>query len=251
MNGRGDPVAIGAVVLCDRRPVTIPPPPIELGDTMALSSPHVTRLAGSAFLALSATSMPALAHHAMGGEVPQTFVQGLLSGIGHPLIGIDHFAFVVAVGVAAALAGRLWALTPAFVVGAFAGCLIHLAGVTLPAAELVIAASVLLLGAIIASNRDVSPTALGILFAGAGLFHGWAYGESIFGAEQTPLIAYLAGFTLIQLAVAIIAGLVGLWLVQGDAKSRVNVRIAGAVVAGIGLALFVGHIEGLLFPDVH
>lgn len=194
--------------------------------------------------------MSALAHHAMGGEVPQTFAQGLLSGIGHPIIGIDHFAFVVAVGVAAVLAGKLWALTAAFVIGAFAGCLVHLAGFTLPMAELVIAASVLLLGAIIASNREVSAMALGTLFVGAGLFHGWAYGESIFGAEQTPLIAYLAGFTLIQLAIAIVAGLVGLWMLQDRVKSRTNVRIAGAVVAGIGLALFVGHIEGLMFPGV-
>ena len=217
---------------------------------MALSSPRVARLAGLACLAWSATSMPTLAHHVMDGQVPQTFTEGLLSGIGHPLIGIDHFAFVIAVGVAAAIVGRLWALTPAFVIGAFAGCLVHLAGVTLQMAELVIAASVLLLGAIIASNRELSPLALGSLFVGAGLFHGWAYGESIFGAEQTPLIAYLAGFTLIQLAVAIVAGLAGLWMVQGDAKLRTNVRIAGAVVAGIGLALFVGHIEGLVFPDV-
>ncbi|HEX5599455.1 MAG TPA: HupE/UreJ family protein [Hyphomicrobiaceae bacterium] len=221
-----------------------------MGDTMAISSPHVARVAGWALLALCATTMPALAHHAMGGEVPQTFMQGLLSGLGHPVIGIDHFAFIVAVGVAAALAGQLWTLTPVFAIGAFSGCLIHLGGVTLPMAELVIAASVLLLGAIIASNRDVSPFALGILFAGAGLFHGWAYGESIFGAEPTPLIAYLAGFTLIQLVIAISAGFASRWMIESDGKTRTNVRLAGAVVAGIGLALFVGHIEGLLFPNV-
>ncbi|WRH65888.1 MAG: HupE/UreJ family protein [Planktothrix sp. GU0601_MAG3] len=36
----------------------------------------------------------------------------------------------------------------------------------------------------------------------AGLFHGYAYGESIMGAEMTPLISYLAGFTVIQLTIA-------------------------------------------------
>ena len=45
------------------------------------------------------------------------FGQGLLSGVGHPVIGVDHFAFVVAVGITAALAGRLWALTLSFVAG--------------------------------------------------------------------------------------------------------------------------------------
>src|SRR5258706_12280036 len=40
---------------------------------------------------------PALAHHVMGGQVPVTFRDGLLSGLAHPIIGIDHFAAVVAV----------------------------------------------------------------------------------------------------------------------------------------------------------
>src|SRR5258708_8756452 len=39
---------------------------------------------------------PALAHHVMGGQVPVTFRDGLLSGLAHPIIGIDHFAAVVA-----------------------------------------------------------------------------------------------------------------------------------------------------------
>jgi len=184
----------------------------------------------------------------MGGVLPQTFGQGLLSGIGHPLIGVDHFAFVVAAGITAAVAGRLWALALAFVVGTFAGCLVHLAGVTLPVAEIVIAGTVLLIGGILVSNRDFAPLVLAALFVVAGLFHGWAYGESIFGAEQTPLIAYLAGFSIVQFAVAGSAGLIGKRLILGDAVSRVNARLAGAVVAGIGLALFIGHLEGMVFP---
>jgi urease accessory protein len=38
-------------------------------------------------------------------------------------------------------------------------------------------------------------------FAIAGLAHGYAYGESIAGAEPTPLIAYLAGFVIVQIAI--------------------------------------------------
>src|SRR5262244_1869797 len=38
---------------------------------------------------------PAFAHHLMGGRMPSTFVEGLLSGLGHPVIGIDHLAFLV------------------------------------------------------------------------------------------------------------------------------------------------------------
>ena len=136
------------------------------------------------------------------------------------------------------------------VAGTLAGCLVQLAGVTLPVAELVIAATVLLLGDIIATNRELPALMLAVLFAGAGLFLGRAYGESIFGAEQTPLIAYLAGFTLVQLVVAVLAGLVTRWVIASDAARPMKVRLAGAVVSGIGLALFVGHVESVLFPGV-
>jgi urease accessory protein len=36
----------------------------------------------------------------MGGKTPSTFVDGILSGVGHPIIGPDHLAFVVALGIA-------------------------------------------------------------------------------------------------------------------------------------------------------
>jgi urease accessory protein len=197
-----------------------------------------------------AGTTPALAHHMGDGKRPETFADGLLSGIGHPVIGVDHFAFVVAVGIAAALAGRLWTLTITFVVGALAGCLLHVAGVTLPVAELVITATVLLLGAIIATNRELPAVMLGVLFAGAGLFHGWAYGGSILGAEETPLVAYLLGFTLVQLGIAVLAGLATRWVIVNDGARRMEVRLAGAAVAGIGMALFIGNVEGILFPGV-
>lgn len=48
---------------------------------------------------------PAWAHHAMGGEVPGTFAEGLLSGLAHPVIGLDHLAFILAVGLIAASLG--------------------------------------------------------------------------------------------------------------------------------------------------
>lgn len=74
---------------------------------MAIHRSYAIRVACAGPLLLASTCA-ALAHHAMGGQLPQTFGQGLLSGIGHPVIGVDHFAFVVAVGIVAALAGHLW-----------------------------------------------------------------------------------------------------------------------------------------------
>src|SRR6185437_11758768 len=67
-------------------------------------------------LALSAFgSVPAFAHHVMGGRMPATFGEGILSGLGHPVIGLDHLAAVIAVGCLAAAHRSASALAVAFV----------------------------------------------------------------------------------------------------------------------------------------
>src|SRR5665213_2533971 len=84
----------------------------------------IVRLAALAAVVFLAAD-PAFAHHLMGGRMPATFAEGLLSGLGHPVIGIDHFAAVVAVGCLAAAhrAGALLAI--AFVVAMMTGVAIH------------------------------------------------------------------------------------------------------------------------------
>ena len=52
------------------------------------------RLPITAALTLAATPALALAHHPLGGLPMETFADGLLSGVGHPLLGFDHLFFV-------------------------------------------------------------------------------------------------------------------------------------------------------------
>jgi urease accessory protein len=188
-------------------------------------------LAGLAVLAAD----PALAHHLMGGRMPSTFAEGLLSGLGHPIIGIDHFAAVVAVGCLAATHRAGVALAVAFVAAMTAGVAIHLQAVTVPAAELLVALSVIGLGAaLLRAPQMPIGVALG-LFVLIGFIHGYALGESIYGAERTPLAAYLVGLAAIQSAIALGAvGVARLLMRKGE-----NLRLVGAGIAGIGLAVLV------------
>ena len=48
-------------------------------------------------LVFLAMAQPAAAH-GFAGPAPQTMSQGLLAGLGHPLIGVDHFGAILAVG---------------------------------------------------------------------------------------------------------------------------------------------------------
>ena len=66
----------------------------------------IKRLVGLSVLALFAGASPAFAHHVMGGKLPETFLQGLLSGLGHPIIGLDHFGAIVGIGILVAIAQR-------------------------------------------------------------------------------------------------------------------------------------------------
>ena len=97
-------------------------------------------ITASAAVAVLPFASPASAHHVMDGALPSTGWQGLLSGLAHPIIGIDHLAFIIGVGLMAHLAGRIALLPLLFVVGTVLGCFMHIQGYDLPWSELVIAA---------------------------------------------------------------------------------------------------------------
>lgn len=205
---------------------------------MTTSSLHRT-----VFLALAAlvlTVAPASAHHMMGGEMPSTFSQGLLSGLGHPVIGLDHLAFLIAVGVAVGVGGLNLGLPVLFVAASAVGVGIHVGGFNLPGAELIVASSVVIVGALVAGGRALPLAAWAALFGAAGLAHGYAYGESIFGAEATPLVAYLLGLVIIQSALSV--GVALLFRMRTQSVSAIAPRLAGAVVVGIGIAALLGQI---------
>jgi urease accessory protein len=189
--------------------------------------------------------LPSLAHHPLEGRVPTTFAEGFWSGLAHPVIGLDHLAVVVAVGLLAAISAWGAAIPVAFAVAAMVGTGLHLAEITLPAAELVIAASVLGFGLLLTlKDRPQSAVLVGLATL-AGLFHGFAYGEAIFGAQTMPLVAYLAGFTAVQMAIAIAAFFAGRQLVQRSTAPLVQ-RV-GLVICGVGATfLATALLEGLL-----
>lgn len=196
---------------------------------------------GMAMAALALGAGPAAAHHVMGGRMAVTFGEGLLSGLAHPVIGLDHFAAVVAVGCLAAahIAGARLAV--GYVAAMTAGVAVHLQGMSVPASEILVALSVIVLGVTLVSQRHLSGSAALALFAAVGLLHGYALGESIYGAEPTPLTAYLLGLAVIQSVIALGAMVLArmAWRRSAD---HAPLRLTGAGIAGIGLAILVQQI---------
>ncbi len=190
---------------------------------------------------------PAAAHHAMGGKMPSTFFEGFMSGLAHPVIGFDHLAFIVAVGLFAAVKKQGFWIPLAFVVSAAIGTGLHLMSISLPFVELVVAASVLGFGVLLAIKNSPNYLVMAALAAIAGLFHGHAYGEAIFGAESMALWSYLAGFTLIQLVISGAAFFAGKKVLNGDFAISPNLRSAGLVICGVGASLLASNISALIF----
>jgi urease accessory protein len=183
----------------------------------------------------------ALAHHMMGGKLPVTFTQGLLSGLGHPIIGLDHFAAVIGVGILAALIGRGVRPVLAFSGAMIFGVVLHLASANIPAAELLVGLSTVLIGGLVVLRRSLGMLPAAVLFAAAGVVHGYALGESIVGAEPSPLGAYLAGLLVIQTLIAVAAYAVTTRLQhRAPAFDRAGMAAAGAVIALIGAVTAAG-----------
>jgi urease accessory protein len=151
---------------------------------------------------------PASAHHVMGGRTPSTFLEGLLSGLAHPVIGPEHLGFLIVGGVAIGAFGLSRALPAVFVLTMAAGVALHAGGVGLQATEVMVALSTALAGLLLACGGAFAQIGCAALFAVGGLLHGYAFSESIFGAESAPLGAYLLGLVIVQSALTIAIALV-------------------------------------------
>lgn len=196
-------------------------------------------------LVLLIATEPATAHHALAGKTPNNFFEGFMSGLAHPIIGLDHFAFVVAVGLLAALKNKQGIFIPiAFILTTLVGTGIHLLEIDLPFPEIVISVSVLTFGILLAQKNRLNILWLIVSAAVGGIFHGYAYGESIIGAEMTPLVAYLAGFAIIQLVVFLIAFKIGKLTLKVANRPSLSLRFAGFTICGAGIAFLASAILG-------
>ena len=192
----------------------------------------------------------AMAHHPLAGQPMQTFFDGVLSGLGHPILGFDHLFFVLAVGIASVFTGRPATAPLFFVISVLCGVGLIMLGINLPFVEYVIAFSLVAAGALIFSGRQAGLAATAALFSIAGLFHGWAFGETIVGQEsvlQTVVFGYLIGLAAVQWLIAYGAGVFVSSslnvLVSADPKARV----LGGVVAGAGAVYLLEGLEGAIF----
>lgn len=180
---------------------------------------------------LSLSSLPAYAHTGIGA------VHGLLDGVLHPIIGIDHLLVMLAVGLWAAMRGgrALWLLPMAFLTAMGAGAALSLLGFTLTAAESWVALSVPAAGVLVWRNTRVSSAWAVALVAVFALVHGYVHAAEL--TDGADALAYAAGFLL---TTALLHGLgvaVGL---LAAARLKMIAAGFGLLCAVVGVDLLAG-----------
>ena len=174
-----------------------------------------------------AMTWPVIAHEQQGQAA------GFVTGLLHPVSGLDHVLAMVAVGLWGAQLGApaIWLLPVTFpLVMAFGGFL-GLIGVPLPGVELGIATSAILLGAMVALQARPPLALAALLVAFFAVFHGHAHGTEL-PAGQSGLL-YSVGFVVATgalHAIGISIGLIHRW-----AAGRVLLRAAGVAVSLAGV----------------
>ncbi|MFT3777962.1 MAG: HupE/UreJ family protein [Ottowia sp.] len=144
-------------------------------------------------IALATLPVAALAH--VGGQ-PHThgLAGSLAQGFMHPFTGLDHLAAMLAVGAWSALAVRpAWRAPAAFVALLVLGALAGFGGLWVPGVEPMIAASVLVLGLLVAVHRRMPWGAAAVLAGVFAFFHGAAHGYELAGDGGAAAFGTLAG----------------------------------------------------------
>ena len=200
--------------------------------TNLLASPRPLRQASVCAVASLLIASPAFAHHpfGMGDSGALTAWQGLLSGLGHPLLGPDHLLFLLALGFVGLQRPLRWVL-PLLAIGLGGSLLsqfIPLPDAVAPWAEALVSLSLAVEGLIALS---MAPAAWLLPLFG---LHGFLLGSTIVGAEPSPLLSYFLGLLLAQgslllLVTAWSQGLVERLGAQGQ-------RLGAGIWIGIGMA---------------
>lgn len=186
----------------------------------------------SVFVLLSA---PTLTWAHIGADAGTHHESAFLTGFVHPFTGTDHMLAMIVVGLWSALAlRRIWAAPVVFASILLIGGLLGFGGIQVPVVEPMIAASLLVLGLLLAT-RAALPTAAALgLVSVFALFHGVAHGSELPAGHA---LAALTGMVLATLVLHL-SGIVAGYFAR--TRSVWLPRLVGAGVATVGVGLLGG-----------
>jgi urease accessory protein len=158
---------------------------------------------------------------------------GFLSGMRHPISGLDHVLAMIGVGLWGAQLGApaIWVLPVAFPMVMALGGMMGLLGIPLPGIEYGIAASMILLGGAVLFEFKPPLWVAALLVAFFAIFHGHAHGTELPPGQNGLL--YSMGFVM---ATGCLHGVgISIGLVHHWTWGQLFLRLAGAFIASMGV----------------
>ncbi|MGE0313720.1 MAG: HupE/UreJ family protein [Lautropia sp.] len=209
--------------------------------TRATQATHATRAMHAARATIALLLTGACGHalaHVGGGDVAGGFAAGFL----HPLLGLDHVAAMVAVGIWGAQLGApaIWMLPITFPLLMAVGGAIGALGFEVGGIEIGIAASAIVLGAMIAFAVRLPLAVATALVAVFALCHGYAHGAEL--PASASAIAYASGFVVTTGALH--ATGIGFGTIERWRRGAHLLRVAGVVIAVVGVWFLLPHLGG-------
>lgn len=196
---------------------------------------HRIRISVAVIFAFLIYTSPAFAHIAEEG-LTGGFIQGYI----HPLLGWDHVAAMIAVGIWGAFLGKraTWLLPIIFPFVMVIGGILGMLSIPIPYIVPGIAMSSIVIGlAIICKWR--APLVIASIIVGIfAIFHGYAHGQNL-PAASNP-IAFAIGFVLGSGTLHLIGILFG--LLERYTWGTKALQAGGAIIALVGIAVLIGAI---------
>lgn len=168
-----------------------------------------------------------------GAHVESGQAGGFISGLIHPVSGLDHVLAMVAVGLWGAQLGvpALWLLPVVFPMMMACGGMLGLMGMPLVGVEVGIAVSGVVLGALILGEIKMPIMGAVLVVACFAVFHGHAHGTELSSGQNAML--YSLGFVI---ATGLLHGVgIGIGLIHRWDVGRRVLRGAGGLVMAGGL----------------
>ena len=171
-----------------------------------------------------------------------TIWEGFIWGIADPVISLDRFAGIVALGLFSARFARGNWLNIAFVIAAVCGQLINLSPVIFPAPSIVIATATIALGIMLVTPIPIHWLAIALLSATFGIFQGYSDATSVIGAEIFTVITFVISVAFTQTVIIMSARKIGVIFGMNEINQILPkiIRFAGLVFCGIGI-VFLGY----------
>jgi urease accessory protein len=192
-------------------------------ESMTFKKIGLTGAIGLAVMLLLLDRHPAQAHHLIEIlALPVTPLNGLISGLAHPVIGPDHLVFLLALSLVGLRAQARWMLGLLLLglLGAVAGVLLP----GLPGTELLLALS-LAIEALVVLGRLPSAVLLPTM-----VLHGYGLSIPALGWNSMPLATYLLGL-LISQGLLLALALVVLQKAAATLRPRGRYLLAGLLMA--------------------